>query len=46
MKSVIAAVNTAYDNFNKIAKQAGEIAQANVAAAGEAAKGLGKKQKA
>ncbi len=46
MKSMIAAVNTAYDNFNRIAKQAGEIAQANVAAAGEAAKGLGKKQKA
>jgi len=46
MKSMIAAVNTAYDNFNKIAKQAGEIAQANVAAASEAAKGMGKKQKA
>lgn len=38
VKSAIAAANTAYDSFNKVAKQATEIAEANFAAATSAAK--------
>lgn len=44
VKSMIAAANSAYDNFNKVAKQATEIAEANVAAATESVKGLAKQQ--
>lgn len=33
VKSALAAANTAYDSFNKVAKQATEIAEANFAAA-------------
>jgi phasin family protein len=33
VKSALAAASTAYDNFNKVAKQATEIAEANFAAA-------------
>jgi len=33
MKSAIAAANSAYDSFNKVAKQTAEIAEANIAAA-------------
>jgi len=32
VKSALAAANTAYDSFNKVAKQATEIAEANFAA--------------
>jgi phasin family protein len=46
VKQMIAAANTAYDNFNKVAKQATEIAEANVAAASETVKGLAKSKKA
>lgn len=46
VKSMLAAANSAYDNFNKVAKQATEIAEANVAAASETVKGLGKAKKA
>jgi phasin family protein len=46
VKSMIAAANSAYDNFNKVAKQATEIAEANVAAATETVKGLAKAKKA
>ena len=35
VKQMIAAANSAYDNFNKVAKQATEIAEANVTAASE-----------
>ncbi|TAK80073.1 MAG: phasin family protein [Betaproteobacteria bacterium] len=45
VKSMLAAANSAYDNFNKVAKQATEIAEANVAAATETAKGLAKPKK-
>jgi phasin family protein len=45
VKSMLAAANSAYDNFTKVAKQATEIAEANVAAATETAKGLGKPKK-
>jgi phasin family protein len=44
VKSMLAAANSAYDNFNKVAKQATEIAEANVAAATESVKGLTKQQ--
>jgi phasin family protein len=46
VKQMIAAANSAYDNFNKVAKQATEIAEANVAAASETVKGLSKAKKA
>lgn len=46
VKSLLAAANSAYDNFNKVAKQATEIAEANVNAATETAKGLAKGKKA
>ena len=45
VKSMIAAANSAYDNMAKVAKQATEIAEANVAAATETAKGLAKVKK-
>lgn len=46
VKQMLAAANSAYDNFNKVAKQATEIAEANVAAASETVKGLTKVKKA
>jgi phasin family protein len=46
VKQMLAAANSAYDNFNKVAKQATEIAEANVAAATETVKGLAKAKKA
>jgi phasin family protein len=46
VKQMLAAANSAYDNFNKVAKQATEIAEANVAAATETVKGLAKSKKA
>ena len=46
IKSMLAASNSAYDNFNKVARQATEIAEANVAAATETVKGLAKAKKA
>lgn len=46
VKSMLAAANSAYDNLNKVAKQATEIAEANVAAASETVKGLAKSKKA
>jgi phasin family protein len=45
VKSMLAAANSAYDNMNKVAKQATEIAEANVAAATETVKGLAKAKK-
>jgi len=46
VKQMLAAANSAYDNFNKVAKQATEIAEANVTAASETVKGLTKAKKA
>jgi phasin family protein len=46
MKSILAAGNSAYDNFTKVARQATEIAEANVAAATESVKGFAKAKKA
>jgi phasin family protein len=46
VKSMLAAANSAYDNFNKVAKQATEMAEANVSAATETVKGLAKAKKA
>ena len=46
VKQMIAAANSAYDNFTKVAKQATEIAEANVSAATETVKGLAKAKKA
>jgi len=46
VKSMLAAGNSAYDNFSKIAKQATEIAEANVSAATESVKGLARAKKA
>lgn len=46
VKSALAAANSAYDSFNKVAKQASEIAEANFAAATTAAKDSHKKQRA
>src|SRR5215510_225578 len=46
VKSMLAAANSAYDNLTKVAKQATEIAEANVAAATETARGLAKTKKA
>ncbi len=45
VKQMMAAANSAYDNFNKVAKQASEIAEANVAAATETVRGLAKAKK-
>src|SRR3954470_23713198 len=45
VKSMLAAANSAYDNMNKVAKQATEIAEANVAAATETVKGLAEAKK-
>jgi len=45
VKSMIAAANSAYDNMTKVAKQATEIAEANVTAATETVKGLAKVKK-
>jgi len=45
VKSMIAAANSAYDNMTKVAKQATEIAEANVNAASETVKGLAKAKK-
>lgn len=45
VKSMIAAANSTYDNMTKVAKQATEIAEANVAAATETVKGLAKVKK-
>jgi len=46
VKQMIAAANSAYDNLNKVAKQATEIAEANVVAATETAKNFAKAKKA
>lgn len=46
VKSMLAAANSAYDNFNKVARQATEMAEANVSAATESVKGLAKAKKA
>ena len=46
VKQMIAAANSAYDSFTKAAKQATEIAEANVAAATETVKGMTKAKKA
>ena len=45
VKSMIAAANSAYDNMTKVAKQATEIAEANVNAASETVRGLAKAKK-
>jgi phasin family protein len=45
MKQMITAANSAYDNLNKVAKQATEMAEANVAAATETVKGFAKSKK-
>lgn len=45
VKQMIAAANSAYDNLTKVAKQATEIAEANVTAATETVKGLASKAK-
>ena len=46
VKSMLAAANSAYDNLTKVARQATEMAEANVAAATETVKGLAKAKKA
>ena len=46
VKQMLAAANSAYDNFAKVTKQATEIAEANVAAASETVKGMTKAKKA
>ena len=46
VKSMLAAGNAAYDNLNKVTKQATEIAEANVAAASETVRGMAKAKKA
>jgi phasin family protein len=46
VKSALAAAGTAYDSFTKVAKQATEIAEANIAAATTAAKEATKKRAA
>jgi len=43
MKQALAAANTAYESLTKVAKQAGEIAEANFTAATTVAKGTKKK---
>lgn len=46
VKQMLAAANSAYDNLNKVTKQAGEIAEANVAAATESVRSIAKAKKA
>jgi len=46
VKSALAAANSAYESFNKVAKQTAEIAEANFAATTTAAKETQKKQRA
>lgn len=46
VKSALAATHSAYESFNKVAKQAAEIAEANFAAATTAAKETHRKQRA
>jgi phasin family protein len=46
IKSMLAASNSAYDNLTKVARQATEIAEANVNAATETARGMAKGKKA
>ena len=46
VKQMLAAANSAYDTFTKAAKQATEIAEANVSAATESVKGFAKAKKA
>ena len=46
VKSVLAAANSSYESFNKVAKQAAEIAEANFAAATTAARETPRKQRA
>ena len=45
VKSMLAAANSAYDNLTKVAKQATEMAEANVTAASETLRGLSKAKK-
>ena len=45
VKSMLAAANSAYDNMNKVAKQATEIAEANVAAATDSVRSMAKAKK-
>ena len=45
LKQMIAAANSAYDNLTKVARQATEIAEANVATATETVKSLAKVKK-
>ncbi len=46
IKSMLAASNSAYDNLTKVARQATEIAEANVNAATESVRGMAKAKKA
>lgn len=46
VRSAIAAANTAYDSFSKVAKQASELAEANINAATTAARDATKKKAA
>jgi phasin family protein len=46
MKSALAAANTAYDSFNKVTRQAGDIAEANFSAASTVAKEATRKRAA
>jgi phasin family protein len=46
LKQLLAAANSAYDNFTQVAKQTTEIAEANVASATETVKGLARSRKA
>jgi phasin family protein len=46
VKSMLSAANSAYDTFTKAAKQATELAEANVTAATETVKGYAKAKKA
>ncbi len=46
VRSAIAAANTAYDSFSKVAKQASELAEANINAATSAAREASKKKAA
>ncbi len=46
VKQMLAAANSAYDNFNKVAKQATEIAEANVAAATDSLQSAARAKKA
>ena len=43
VRSALAAANTAYDSFSKVAKQASELAEANITAASSAAREAKKK---